>query len=219
MDMPTRAILVTGFEPFAGFGRNPSAEIATQLDGTTIAGCPVIGRTLPVALDGLDAALERALAGIDPLAVVALGLAADEAAIRLERVAVNLADFSIPDNAGLRVSDRKLDPAGPDAHASRLPLRAIRAALLARGIPARLSNTAGTYLCNAAMYRLLTRLPARVPSGFIHLPHLPAEAARLMAEGERDSVPSMALELQVEAVRIALALCLETEPAEHHVTA
>ncbi len=217
--MPTPAILVTGFEPFAGFGRNPSAEIAAQLDGTTIDGCAVVGRTLPVTLDGLDAALDRALAGIDPVAAVALGLAADEPAIRLERVAVNLADFSIPDNAGLRASDRKLDPAGPDARASRLPLRAIRDALLARGIPARLSNTAGTYLCNAAMYRLLGRLPARVACGFIHLPHLPAEAARLMAESEREAVPSMALELQVEAVRTALATCLETGRVKHHITA
>ena len=216
--MPTRAILVTGFEPFAGFGRNPSAEIATALDGTAIDGCPVVGRVLPVTLDGLDAALERALSGIDPRAVVALGLAADEPAIRLERVAVNLADFTIPDNAGLRARERKLDPAGPDARVSRLPLGAIRAALLARGIPARLSNTAGTYLCNAAMYRLLGRLPSDMPAGFIHLPHLPAEAARMMAEGEVDLVPSMALELQVAAVRAALALCLENGPVEHHIT-
>jgi pyroglutamyl-peptidase len=100
-----------------------------------------------------------------------------------------------------------------------LPLRAIREALLARGIPARLSNSAGTYLCNAAMYRLLGRLPQDVPAGFIHLPHLPAEAARLMAEGEGDLVPSMALELQVAAVRAALALCLENQPLEHHITA
>jgi pyrrolidone-carboxylate peptidase len=69
------------------------------------------------------------------------------------------------------------------------------------------------------MYRLLGRLPPQVPSGFIHLPHLPAEAARLMAEGAHDIVPSMALDLQVEAVRIALALCLETGPAKDHITA
>jgi len=214
-----RTLLVTGFEPFAGFGRNPSAEIATRLDGTEVGGCPVVGRTLPVTLEGLDAALDRALAGIDPVAVMALGLAADEPAIRLERVAVNLADFSIPDNAGLRARDRKLDPQGPDALAARLPLRAIRDALLAHGIPARFSNTAGTYLCNAAMYRLLGRLPPRVPAGFIHLPHLPEEAARLMADSERDPVPSMALDLQVEAVRTALALCLEKGPAAAHITA
>jgi pyroglutamyl-peptidase len=215
--MPARAILVTGFEPFGGFGRNPSAEIATALDGTSIDGCPVVGRVLPVALDGLDAALERALAGIDPVAAVALGLAGSTPTILLERVAVNLADFSIPDNAGFQARERKLDPAGPDARAARLPLPAIRDVLLARGIPARLSNSAGTYLCNAVMYRLLGRLP-QVPAGFIHLPHLPAEAARLMAEGAGDSVPSMALELQTAAVRIALDLCLENGRAASHIT-
>ena len=178
-----------------------------------------VGRILPVALDGLDAALDRALAGIAPRAVVALGLAADEPAIRLERVAVNLADFSIADNAGLRAQRAQARRRRPDARVSRLPLGAIREALLARGIPARLSNSAGTYLCNAAMYRLLGRLPLSVPAGFIHLPHLPAEAARLMAVGERDLVPSMALEMQREAVRIALASCLEKAPRTHHITA
>jgi pyroglutamyl-peptidase len=212
-------ILVTGFEPFGGFGRNPSAEIATALDGTAIAGCPVVGCVLPVALDGLDAALDRALAGVDPVAVVALGLAGGEAAICLERVAVNLADFSIPDNAGLQVHERKLDPTGPDARATRLPVRAIRERLLGQGIPARLSNSAGTYLCNAVMYRLLGRLLPHVPAGFIHLPHLPAEAARLMADGERDPVPSMALEIQREAVALALAACLEKGRLASDITA
>jgi pyroglutamyl-peptidase len=210
--MPVRAILVTGFEPFGGFGRNPSAEVATALDGTTVASLPVVGRVLPVSLDALDGALAAALDGVDPAAVVALGLASSEAAIRLERVAVNLADFPIPDNAGQQARERKLEPGGPDARATRLPVARIRERLLAAGIPARLSNSAGTYLCNAAMYRLLGRLPAAVPAGFIHLPHLPAEAARLMADGRRDPVPSMALDLQRAAVRAALAACLESGP-------
>jgi pyroglutamyl-peptidase len=98
-------------------------------------------------------------------------------------------------------------------------VRAIRERLLGQGIPARLSNSAGTYLCNAVMYRLLGRLPAHVPTGFIHLPHLPAEAARLMAEGERDPVPSMALEIQREAVVAALAACLEKRRLASHITA
>ena len=202
--MPTRAILVTGFEPFAGFGRNPSAEIATALDGTAIDGCPVVGRVLPVTLEGLDAALDHALSGIDPRAVVALGLAADESAIRLERVAVNLADFTIPDNAGLRARERKLDPAGPDARVSRLPLGAIRAALLARGIPARLSNSAGTYLCNQTMYTTLHALARRGHScraGFVHLPLLPAMVASSGLEQ-----PSMDVGLMVRAIEVALGV-------------
>ncbi|MBL8837908.1 MAG: hypothetical protein JNL66_16775 [Alphaproteobacteria bacterium] len=209
---PARAVLVTGFEPFGGFGLNPSALIAERLDGAAIGGQRVIGRTLPVSLADLDGALERVLADVDPVLVLALGLASDEPVIRLERFAVNLADFAIPDNAGARVAGQKLDPDGPAALAARLPLAAIRDALLARGIPSRLSNTAGTYLCNAAMYRLLVRLPETVPCGFIHLPHLPAEAARLMTGNERETVPSMTLDLQVDAVRVALAESLAASP-------
>ncbi len=209
---PARAILVTGFEPYGGFGLNPSALIAERLDGAAIGDHRVIGRTLPVSLADLDGALDRVLADVDPVLVVALGLASDEPVVRLERFAVNLADFAIPDNDGARVAGRALAPEGPAALAARLPLPAIRDALLARGIPARLSNSAGTYLCNAAMYRLLARLPDAVPCGFIHLPHLPAEAARLMTGNERETVPSMALDLQVEAVRVALVESLAASP-------
>ena len=206
-------LLLTGFEPFGGFARNPSAEIVARLDGAEIAGNRVVGRTLPVTLAGLDEALDRALAGVAPALVMALGLASAEPAIRLERFAVNLADFVIPDNAGARVTGQLLDPDGPAALASRLPLAAIRDALIARGIPARFSNSAGTYLCNAAMYRLLRRLPDALPCGFVHLPHLPEEAARLMAGNEREMVPSMTLDLQVEAVRTALVESVARAPA------
>jgi pyroglutamyl-peptidase len=95
-----RSVLVTGFETFGGHDENPSALVATTLDGREIAGARVIGRILPVDLDGLDAALDAALADQNPDAVLAFGLAGNEAVIRLERVALNVADFGIPDNAG-----------------------------------------------------------------------------------------------------------------------
>src|SRR5271163_3363920 len=148
-----KAALVTGFEPYGGFALNPSAEIARRLDGARIGRVPVVGRILPVAMAALDGALAAALRDVDPVAVILLGLAPGEAVIRLERVALNLADFAIPDNAGARVADRPLAGQAPAALWSRLPLRAIQAKLLAAGIPARLSETAGTYLCNAALYR------------------------------------------------------------------
>jgi len=208
-----RAVLVTGFEPFGGYASNPSADIARGLDGRRIADVPVVGRVLPVDMARLDAALAAALRGLDPVAVILLGLAAGEPVIRLERVAVNLADFSIPDNAGSRRVDEVLDARGPAALKSRLPLRAIRSELLAAGIPARLSETAGTYLCNAAMYRALARLPARVRCGFIHLPLSPAEvAARLDRDSGRPIEPSMSLSVQRKAVEIAVAATLAARP-------
>lgn len=212
-------ILLTGFEPFGGFARNPSALIVEALDGRTIAGVRILGRILPVDLAGLDAALGKALAGATPKAVIALGLAASEPVIRLERVALNVADFSIPDNTGALSRNAPLDPTGPDARLSRLPLEAILDRLLEAGIPARLSETAGLYLCNAAMYGLLGRVAAPTPCGFIHLPPLPDQVATLLRgrDGrppERGlSLASMGLDLQRQAVEIAVAATAAALPA------
>jgi pyroglutamyl-peptidase len=205
MKRKKRAALVTGFEPFGGHSLNPSGEIARRLDGARIGGVPVVGRILPVALDALDEALAAALRDVDPVAVVLLGLAPGEAVIRLERVALNLADFSIADNAGAFIADRPLDRNAVAAAWSRLPLRAIQKRLLATGIPARLSETAGTYLCNAALYRALSLVPRRVPCGFIHLPLLPAQVAETIEGSPTAAIaPSMAFPIQRRAVELAL---------------
>ena len=204
-----RAALVTGFEPFGGDASNPSAEVARRLDGRRVGGVPVIGRVLPVDLAALDRGLAAALREVDPVAVILLGLAPGEAVIRLERVALNLADFAIADNAGARAIDEPLDRRAGPAQWSRLPLRAIQAKLLSSGIPARLSETAGTYLCNAALYRALARVPRRVPCGFIHLPLAPPEAARrLLRDSGAPIQPSMAISVQRKAVETALAVTL-----------
>jgi pyroglutamyl-peptidase len=216
---PERRIVLTGFEPFGGHAVNPSGEIARALDGRTIAGALVAASVLPVELARLDAALDAALAGPTPTLVVALGLAAGEPAIRLERVALNLADFAIPDNSGAVARGVALDPGGPAARLARLPLAAALDALLAAGIPARFSESAGAYLCNAAMYRLLARVPEGVPCGFVHLPQLPAQAAAaLAARGGRGGetglagLASMALETQRRAVEIVLETALARPP-------
>ena len=200
-----RVALVTGFEPYGGHHANPSAVVAEALDGAAIAGLTVVGRVVPVAIQGLGRRIERLLGEHDPAIVVASGLAPGEPVIRLERIGVNLADFPIPDNRGRRPVERPLVRGGPDALFATLPLRAILGALNRRGIPARLSETAGLYLCNAMLYRLL--LAAKVPCGFIHLPCLPSQAAGRRGKGEADPpMPSMAAETMIEAVRVALAV-------------
>jgi pyroglutamyl-peptidase len=204
-----RRVLLTGFEPFAGYRVNPSGEIAGLLDGVRIRGVQVVGRLLPVDLARIERALAAQLRAVEPVAVVALGLAGGETAIRLERFAVNLADFTTADNAGAIVRSQPIESAGPAARGATLPLDAIQAALLKAGIPARQSNSAGTYLCNAAMYLLLRMLPPDVPCGFVHLPHLPEEAARLSALEGADPAASMALELQLRATRLVLDKTLE----------
>jgi pyroglutamyl-peptidase len=209
-----RSVLVTGFEAFGGHEDNPSALVAAALDGRRIGGARIAGRTLPVDLARLDDALAAVLAETDPGAVLAFGLAGTEAVIRLERVALNVADFAIPDNAGALHRNRPLEPGGPAARFSRLPLEAILDAVLAAGIPARLSQSAGLYLCNAAMYRLLGRLSPELPCGFIHLPPLPGQIARrLRREDGRPAehgagLASMPLDLQIRAAEIAVATTL-----------
>jgi pyroglutamyl-peptidase len=211
----TRAALVTGFEPFAGLPLNPSGELARRIDGSTIAGTPVAGRILPVDIERIDAAIHDVLQEIDPVAVINLGLVAGEPVVRLERVALNLAAFEIPDNAGRLVEDWVLEKGGAAALWSRLDLAAIRTALLDQGIPARLSSTAGTYLCNAAMYRFLKAVPAPVPCGFIHVPLLRAQVAELLAQpGGRDlgQCASMEFPTLLKTLEIALEISLGEAP-------
>lgn len=220
-DAPTKGTaLLTGFEPYGGRSLNPSARLAAALDGARIGGLTVAGRTLPVALGGLADRIERLLDELAPQLVIALGLYPGEPMIRLERFAVNLADFDIADNAGARLEDAALVPDGTVALAATLPLRAIERRLLAERIPVRLSNTAGTYLCNAALYQLLRALErrgARIPCGFIHLPYLPEQVAEMLAEaraGRRDmqhraDLASMAETVMERAVRLALEVAAD----------
>ncbi len=197
----TGGILITGFETFGGHGDNPSARIAVALDGSVIAGTPVIGHVLPVVHAGLETHIESLIADTAPRAVICLGLAAGEAAIRLERVAFNRADFAIPDNAGATLRGT-LVKGGPERLAATLPVAAIEARIAARGIPVRPSDSAGEYLCNAALYYALRAAGRRRPEpacGFIHLPFLPEQT---------DGAASLPLAAMIEAVREAAAAAL-----------
>jgi pyroglutamyl-peptidase len=210
-------VLVTGFEPFDGGALNPSQEIARALDGRTIAGRRVAARVYPVSMARIADTVRAALEETRPALILSLGLAGGEPAVRLERVGVNLADFPIADNDGAAPKDAPLVAGGPDAFASTLPMRAICDALLASGIPARLSNTAGTYLCNACLYltgHALMERRSAAGFGFIHLPYLPAQAAALLADPkarrEPEQCPSMALETMLSAAEIAIAVALQS---------
>jgi pyroglutamyl-peptidase len=198
-------VLITGFEPFAGLAYNPSAEIAQRLDGSEIGGARVIGRLLPVDYARYRAALAALLSEHAPDLYIGFGLASGEDMIRIERFGVNLADFDIPDNAGARHVGRRIEPEGPDARASTLPCAEIRAALLEAGIPARLSNSAGSYLCNATLYSALGLCAAqKIPCGFIHLPYASEQVAELLREGKgplngESPAPSLPIEMMVTA--------------------
>ena len=195
-------VLVTGFEPFDGASVNPSAEVAKRLDGRRLGGAEIRVAILPVHHVGAAAAVGALLDAHDPAAVVHLGLAAERAQIALERIAVNLMDYSIPDNAGWQACDEPCVAGGPAAYWSTLPLRAMLEAVQAAGVPAYLSATAGTYLCNFVMYTTLHALAGRSeprPAGFIHLPRLPS-----MVAPDNSDEPGMELVLMLCGVEAAL---------------
>ncbi len=197
-------ILITGFEPFAGSPVNPSMEAARALKQNPPPGIEITTAILPVDHQGGPARLLEMLEASQPQAVVCLGEAAGRAALSLERVAINLMDYCIPDNLGETVTDQPIDPAGPAAYFSTLPLRAMLAAMLAAGIPAELSLSAGAYLCNQVMYALLHHLAqtgATLPAGFIHLPSLPRQAV-----AREKIMPTLSLDVILEGLRAALSV-------------
>ncbi|MWG33352.1 pyroglutamyl-peptidase I family protein [Halomarina oriensis] len=210
------SVLLTGYEPFGEFEENPSEQLARRLDGEDVAGHELVGSVLPVEFDGIGERLATLVDRHDPAAVVCTGLASGEPAIRLERVGVNVADAAgTPDNADADPVDERIAPDGADAYLSTLPLVRTVEHLRERGVPARVSNTAGTHLCNDALYSTLAHLDATgrdVPAGFVHLPATPAIAVRNAEHPERGgSVPaSMDLDLQAEAVRQVVAAALVT---------
>ncbi|RYJ12882.1 peptidase [Halogeometricum borinquense] len=208
-------VVVTGYEPFGELDTNPTAHVAAELDGETVAGESVVGAVLPVAFDSVTDRLESLLAKHDPTVFVSTGVARGSAAVRIERVGVNVADaVTTPDNVGADPRNERLAD-GPAAYFSTLPVESVVTDLLDEGIPACLSNTAGTHLCNDALYTVrhaVERDDRETRSGFVHLPFSPSLAAAAARENEATrggSVPpSMALTTQTRAVRLAIETTL-----------
>jgi pyroglutamyl-peptidase len=197
-------ILVTGFEPFGPYQANPSQELAKAVDGRLAGSVAVRGLVLPVHHTRAAALVADALAELAPMAVLHLGLAGGRARIALERVAVNVMDYEHPDNAGYRAAGEPCVPGGPAALFSTLPLGPLLAELTLEGIPAYVSNTAGTYLCNQTMYTTLHAVGARRDpprAGLIHVPLVPAMVAASGADA-----PSMDFGVLLRALEVALAV-------------
>ena len=194
------SVLVTGFGPYGDQTNNPSQLLARALNGRRFAGESVTGVVLPVATGQVGPALAKAIDNARPRLVVALGVAPGRTAPALERVAVNVRDFPIPDTDGALPVDEPIIVDGPDAYLATLPVKKILSAWQNAGLPGYVSNTAGTYLCNQVFYLISHR--ARQDgfrAGFIHLPAVPAWQTTVPA-------PSMSLEPMEQAVQIAVAV-------------
>ncbi len=192
-------ILLTGFESWGKVPSNPTEELVEELSGDGVA-----GEVLPVSFRRAGERIEELIRELKPEAVLNLGLAPGSPVVRVERVAVNLMDARVADNDGFRPVDVPIDPQGPGCYFSTLPTREILEALRVRGIPAAISYSAGTFLCNFVMYRtlrILDLLGLRSPAGFIHVPY-----STEIAAGMDRPVPSLPMDLLREAVEVALGV-------------
>ena len=199
-------ILLTGFDPFDGETVNPSWEAVRALHGRRVGGHLVVARQLPTEFARSLRLLRTALRELKPALVLGVGQAGGRAQLSLERVAINLQDARVPDNAGMQPIDEPVIAGGPAAYFSTLPLKAMLAALHDAGLPAGISHSAGTYVCNHIAYAML-HLAAKqrgMRAGFIHIPYLPAQAARLRGE------PSMAQAEVERGLLIALRAATTT---------
>lgn len=203
-----KTILLTGFEPFNQETINPAWETVRALDGWRGDGFRVVARQLPCVFGEANEAMARALAEIDPAVVIAVGQAGGRCDLSVERIAINIDDAPIMDNRRQQLVDQPIVPGGPAAYFSTLPIKAIVQALRAAGLPASVSQTAGTFVCNHVFYGLMHAAAARPGvqrAGFIHIPYLPQQAAA------HPGAPSMALADMVEGLRIAVRTALLDE--------
>ena len=201
-----KTVLLTGFEPFGGETINPSGEIARLLHGSVIAGHRVEGALLPCVFGAAIRELQKRIRTVRPALVICTGQAGGRADITPERVAINVDDARIADNAGRQPVDRAIAKRGPAAYWSTLPIKAIVVALNARGIPASVSQTAGTFVCNHVFYGLMHELRGQkiIRGGFIHVPLLPEQALRPDSAPAGSGPPSLPLATMVSAVAVAI---------------
>ncbi|THA25368.1 pyroglutamyl-peptidase I [Streptomyces sp. RKND-216] len=178
-DGPAR-VLVTGFEPFGGEPANPSWEAVCLLDAAPPPGTRLFTARLSCVFGTALSELREAIVRSDPDLVLCVGQAGGRPDLTVERVAVNLDDARIPDNAGRQPLDEPVVAGGPAAHFASLPVKACVAASRAAGVPASVSQTAGTFVCNHVFYGLSHLIATERPAlrgGFVHVPYAPHQVA------------------------------------------
>ena len=164
-------VVITGFEPFENDDYNVSGAIAQALNGHTIAGHDVIGRTLPVVRYDSIHALKALMDQYSPSVIISLGYARVSSSLRLERTAINMDDYRIPDNAGNRPIDERIFADAPDGYFSTLPIKRATQAMRKAGISAHVNESAGAYLCNHVFFGGLYHTQGTpIKSGFVHVP-------------------------------------------------
>ncbi|MBA2676562.1 pyroglutamyl-peptidase I [Ramlibacter sp.] len=195
-------VLLTGFDPFGGQPINPSWQAVQMLHGAAVSGHRIVAAQLPTVFGQSVQSLHGLLCQHRPTLVLCTGQAGGRGALSLERVAINVEDARIPDNAGAQPVDVPVQPDGPAAYFTTLPIKAMLAALLAEGLRAEVSQSAGTYVCNHVFYGLMHLLATDaqwrgVRGGMVHVPWLPQQGQ-----------PSMPADEIAQGLRIAIRTAL-----------
>lgn len=200
------SILLTGFEPFGGEQTNPSWLAAQQLDGYQLDDeVQIVSRQLSCEFEQSQLELKTAIAELNPVLVLAIGQAGGRTELCFEKVAINFIDARIADNAGQQPIDKTVVTEGPAAYFTTLPVKAMVNSLKQDGIPAAVSYTAGTYVCNTVFYALMHQLRdnPKVRAGFLHIPYAPEQAIG-------KAVASMPVDMVVRALKLCLPVALQS---------
>jgi len=213
--MTPTTVLLTGFEPFEDDPLNPSWEVARALDGWSHGSATVRAVQLPCVFDRAISALHEAVTAVQPELVICMGLASGREQITPERVAINVNDARIADNAGAQPIDTQVVAGGPAAYFSRLPIKAMVRAMRDEGVPAAVSNTAGTFVCNHVFYGLmhhLATLHSDLRGGFIHVPADP------VLQALHPGMPGLTLAQMVTGLRACVRTALEVTGTDLYET-
>ena len=201
-----QTILLTGFEPFGGEQNNPSWLAVQQLHGYQLDDeVRIVSRQLSCVFETSQRELKTAIDELKPVLVLAVGQAGGRTELCFEKVAINFIDARIADNAGQQPIDKSVVTDGPAAYFTTLPIKAMVNSLRQQGIPAAVSYTAGTYVCNTVFYALMHQLKnnPKVRAGFLHIPYSPEQAIG-------KAVASMSVEMVVRALKFCLPVALQT---------
>ena len=199
-------ILITGFDPFAGATINPAYE-AVKLLPDTIEGAEIIKIEIPTVFGRDEKVVRAAVDEHHPDVVLCVGQAGGRSGMTVEKIAVNLMEARIPDNDGNQPVDEPVKADGENAYFASVPVKSMVQYIKATNIPARVSYTAGTYVCNDIMYRVLYMIDKEFPAmrgGFIHVPYLPEQVLELP-----EGTPSMSAEMIAKALECALKAIIE----------
>jgi pyroglutamyl-peptidase len=204
-------LLLTAFEPFDGRAINASQEIARAIQGKAFDGAQTELLYLPVERFSSTRILLEAIESSKPDVILLLGEAKGRTAVTPERVAINIDDYPIPDNGGNQPREETIIDGGPAAYFSTLPIVAIRDALNGKDVPAAISNSAGTYLCNRVFYCVMDHLSesgSKTRAGFVHIPLL-AENRPVDAE----SWPSLPRDTVLKGIETVVVTCIQEHNA------